>query len=68
METLEGKVASYLAQHHEKKGSLAGKMGVTRTTFNRKLSGETEFLFSEAKCLADSIGINLDELYVLVNR
>lgn len=45
--------------------SIAKATGMCTTSLFNKLSGRTEFKFSEAARLAEVLGIDLDELYGL---
>lgn len=38
--------------------SIAEKMGITRYTLGKKLSGETEFKLSEMNCLSDILNLS----------
>lgn len=50
-----------IRQSGMKKGFLAEKLGVSRTTFSALLRNETEFKASQIRMLCDLLGIKDDE-------
>lgn len=62
MKTLVGEVASKIATTKTSKQQLAARMGVTTVTLDRKLSGKSELMLSEAVALASFLDMTLQEV------
>lgn len=62
MKTLVGEVASKIAVTKTSKQQLAARMGVTTVTLDRKLSGKSELMLSEAVALASFLDMTLQEV------
>lgn len=63
MDSLVGYVAAFLADSKTGKQALADKVGCTLVTFNRKLSGESDLTVSEARRLAQAMGVDYAEIF-----
>ena len=62
METLHGLVAAYLATSHRTKKELAETLTCTPETLNNKLEGRTALTVSEARTIAEFIGVPIDRV------
>ncbi|WP_072500542.1 hypothetical protein [Olsenella phocaeensis] len=63
MNSLEGLVGAWLAEHHATKKWLAGELGCTPETLNRKLCGTSELSVTEARRLAEAMGGDVGILF-----
>lgn len=64
MDSIREWVGAYLERANMTKVELAGRLGMSRTSFYSKMDGTTEFTLSEAGNLAAIIGITTDQLLV----
>lgn len=64
MDSIKERVGAYLERTGVTKKQLAEEMGMPISTFHSKLSGQTEFSFSEGRRLARILDCTTDELFV----
>lgn len=62
MDAIKERVGAYIARTGISRESLAESIGLSRSSFYQKLSGETEFKLGEAFALADVLGCTVDDL------
>lgn len=62
MNSLQGLVAARVAELNITKQSLAGAVGVSLVTFNKKVCGESDITITEARKLAKAIEVSSDEV------
>ena len=59
MSRINEKIGAWLLMEGHTKQQLADELGITTVTLNKKLSGETDWLWSQVCFLADLIGCEL---------
>ena len=62
MNRINEKVGAWLLEKGHTRTSLAATLGITTVTLDNKLTGETDWSWSQAKKLADILDCSLDEL------
>lgn len=60
MKTLEQLVDDWTKAHT--RNALASVLGCSGPTLIKKINGTSELTFSEAECLAQALGVSLEEL------
>lgn len=63
MDSIKERVGAYLERTGTTKKQLAENMDMPVSTLHSKLTGQTEFLFSEGRRLAQILGCTTDELF-----
>lgn len=58
---LSEKVGEYAEKNNETRDSIAGKLGISRSSLFNKVRGSYEFSLSEAYKLSRLLGVSLDE-------
>lgn len=56
------KIKSLMVLNNETQEELADKLGITRGTLNRKLTGKVNFTISDLEGIADHFGVKITEL------
>lgn len=64
MDSIKERVGAYLEREGKTKRWLAESLSMSTVTLNSKLSGETEFSFSQAIQLSEILGCNVSDLRV----
>lgn len=64
MDSIKERVGAYLEREGKTKKWLADELDMTTVTLSSKLSGETEFSFSQAIRLSEILGCTVNELRV----
>ena len=64
MDSIKERVGAYLEREGKTKRWLAENLSMSTVTLNSKLSGETEFSFSQAIRLSEILGCNVSDLRV----
>lgn len=64
MDSIKERVGAYLEREGKTKKWLADELDMTTVTLSSKLSGETEFSFSQAIRLSEILGCTVSELRV----
>ena len=64
MDSIKERVGAYLEREGKTKKWLADELDMTTVTLGSKLSGETEFSFSQAIRLSEILGCTVNELRV----
>ena len=62
MNKINEKIGAWLLIEGNTKLQLASALGISTVTLNKKLSGETEWLWSQVCTIADLIGCSLSDL------
>ena len=62
MDSIKERVGAYLEREGKTKRWLADSLNMSTVTLNAKLSGETEFSFSQAIRLSEILGCNVSDL------
>lgn len=64
MDSIKERVGAYLEREGKTKKWLADELDMTTVTLGAKLSGETEFSFSQAIRLSEILGCTVNELRI----
>ncbi len=64
MDSIKERVGAFLERTGMTKKQLAEEMGMPVSTFHSKLSGQSEFSFSEGRRLARILDCTTDEMFV----
>lgn len=64
MNSIKERVGAFLEREGKTKKWLADELGMSTVTLGSKLSGETEFSFSQAIRLSEVLGCTISELRV----
>ena len=62
MNRINEKVGAWLLEKGHTRTSLAASLGITTVTLDNKLTGETDWSWTQAKKLAGILDCSLDEL------
>lgn len=62
MEAIKERLGAYLAGSGSTKANVAEALGVSTTTLNAKLRGESEWTLAQGFALADLMGCSVDDL------
>lgn len=61
MEKINEKLGAWLLIEGNTKSKLASALGISTVTINKKLSGETEWVWSQVCAIADLVGCTVDD-------
>lgn len=64
MDSIKERVGAYLEREGKTKQELASELGMTTVTLSSKLSGRTDFTFSQAIRLSEILGCTVNELRI----
>jgi len=64
MDSIKERVGAYLEREGKTKQELASELGMTTVTLASKMSGRTDFTFSQAIRLSEILGCTVSELRI----